>query len=223
MKRDSGYATAAVTALLAGLSLISLMVLQLSATRAELSITMSQTLITDIEIENIFHEVSADLANGKIDMEPHILHISRKSGSTEVSVAISDESTKININDASVGDVTELLESSALKELSHSYSSKIKPPNGTQYNSLKDVFSSSELLCAHKFLTVFRPSSSARATQGSRSAPDGSILTLQLSSKPPSSARTLLATILLTGKSTEPVWVMDWVRITPARNKNCSQ
>lgn len=217
---DSGYATVAVTALMSGLAIIALTVMNLSTQEARKAVKLSERLVTDMEIDGTFNQTVADLVNGNLVLTDSLTELSRPLGEVGVVVRISSEATKKNINTAATEEIHQALLSASLpKPLIEKTIQAINDRPQKPFLTIDELATRSDTnaACLREVLTVFR-STGVDTTAKTRAA-DGSVLRIQITAV--DSLRSADGTVLLTGKRADPVWLMDWSRQTNSERYSC--
>jgi hypothetical protein len=78
------------------------------------------------------------------------------------------------------------------------------------------------LPCLRRQFTVFHNAALPRPRQENETLPDGSLVRIHITTRE-TPARGLDAVILLTGSTSEPVWIYDWRRFSDPQKEICDE
>ena len=228
--QDQGYATLAVTALMAALSVVAIAWLDRSGTENRLAALVRDTITADAAIEGIFNEISAELANRTLAVGQTGITLERTYSGIRASVRIDPMAHQVDVNRAPIETIdTRARESGLSPEVTADLLEGIRVSRfgaGDTITHLEEVSDSpafqEALPCLRQYFTVFHNAALPRTRQDGAALSDGSLVRIHITTKAPP-ARALDANILLTGNSSEPVWIYDWRRISDPQKDICDE
>lgn len=229
-RQESGYATITITAILLGLSIIAVAVLNHASASAQKSQKISERILLDAAIEGTFQTIVRDLINRDLAFSGASATLTKSSmNDVTIYVVLSSESGKIDINRDPIEVIDQALSliiddrttQQRLVDLIKTTRSK-----GTLFQSISDLLEDESNLglapCLRDKFTVFRRNAiSASRSNQSRSL-DGQLLRIRAESRQNDSLnRGVDGVVLFTGDRSDPAWTMDWRRYTAPEMEAC--
>ena len=226
---EKGYATLAVTVLMGALSVIAVAWLDRAGTRSRHILITRDTLSADAALEGVYSEIAAGLINKTISAGRTNITLNRTYADIKATILIKPMQDLVDINRAPV----EMLERRAwdaglppqvISEFLESIRTA-RLPEGSTIQDL-DALSDSEVFrkalpCLRRQFTTFHSAALPRRAGQSDTFPDGSLVRIEITTNQP--VRGLSVIILLTGSSSEPVWVYDWRRFSDPQKETCDE
>lgn len=220
MKRltsEAGYATVAVTALAAGLSIIALSVMGLASQKSNQSEQLIEQIQMDAALEGTLNQAAFDVLNQSIDLEAALEGYEENFGNHLFKVRLEFEGEKINLNHTPLDEIEAYLRDQQSRTLStRALSQRIKrlrARGDRKIDSLDALLSSdvpeNVINCLRDKLTVFHNSRSVvRRHEGQAFSPEGTYVRFVVEDT--STRRQLDSILLFTGLASDPAWAMSW-------------
>lgn len=227
-RSEDGYASLSVAGLMAGLSLLAIGYSNLSTSKARLLAVETTILEKDIAIEGLFNQTAARIAARNLSINNSWQ--SRVYEERAFQIRLSFENTKADVNRASTAQINQKLETLIQPGDASRLAARLtgqRSRTATPYPSpvhvralLEDKISYG---CFREYFTVYRsPATQNRRQKGKQAfAEDGAIIRIEIRTHDETVPRALDAAILLTGKPADPVWVLDWQRLTDIDKEAC--
>lgn len=228
--REQGYATLAVTALMAALSVVAIAWLDRAGTGSHHALLVRNTLTADAAIEGLFSEVAAGLVNRTISVGSTGAVLDRTYAGVRASVRIDPMQNRVDLNRAPIDAIdTRARESRLPPEVIADLLEGIRENRFGAGSTIAHIDGLSDsqafqeaLACLRRQFTVFHNAALPRTRPNDHTLPDGSLVRIHITTRDPP-ARGLDAVILLTGSSSEPVWIYDWRRFSDPQKEICDE
>lgn len=216
-QHQAGYATVAVTGLLAGLSVLGVSYLNLSNASLNISDRATRQLLLDGRLEEVLAETITHLANGIHETTDYPRQ--HRIGQSSVSISVENERNKLNLHRATEKELSEVLAQIDLnrdQEIDIRRNFREKRMKSSEKMSFSDVlpadFDAEAFSCLQSVVTEFTPPIVFKRASAAEVL-DGEILRVRVDAEAKGqSSRGLEAFVLFTGDRADPVWVMKWNR-----------
>lgn len=229
-RREEGYATITVTAVLTGLSIIAIALLGHASASASMSDRVSTRLQLDAALEGRFQHVVADLINGRMQLEDNVLETSAKNGDRTTYITISSEAGKTDINRAKLDDIKAQLQAAVRDSTTRSdmlkriraARTKSDIPFMSLNGILGDTMTTRDAACIRQAFTVFHHTNTIAPTRRQARSIAGRLVRIQIETRDTDTAnRGIDSIVLFSGDRKDPAWTMDWRRYSQPEHGAC--
>lgn len=226
-RRDAGYATVTVTALMLGLSVLAIAWMEKSLTSSKSADRLSAQILSDIYVEGALNEALGTLINSRGLPEEALRNMTFRSGEQEARVTLSSMRNLVDLNSAPMDEIEHRLKTLNISPLEQRrILARLQDRSGPDADPLlsleplDDAADFSSLLpCLEEHFTVFHDPSPPTRRGESAKLGEGSLVRIIASA--PTQHSALQATVLITGLNEEPYWVFDWKHTNEANHATC--
>jgi hypothetical protein len=230
--REDGYVTITVLALLLGLSIVAVSLLNLTASKARQANRLADTILLDIAIENTMNQTLARLANRELDTSTAIEGLDYVVHDQTITVRLVDEGRKLALvlaDDEAISARAETIgltnaEAQSLRLLARNLKNESGETRRLRFQDALDEFTENERACVSANFTPFRPALQLdRRDRGAQSL-DGVMVQVFIEGRIGLGQQLGLSrTVLFTGRRDTPIWLFDEQRYDPAKQGACSR